>query len=53
MIFRRFGYLRSRLILNQQDVLQGLEGQLDGVDKADASNEDRMRLLCCRELDED
>ena len=51
-IFRRFGYIRSRVILNQQDVLRELEDGLDSLDDEDASVVDQKRLLCCRELDE-
>lgn len=53
MIFRSFGYLRSRLILNQQDILRSLERRLDGADAADANMDSRRRLLCCREGDDD
>lgn len=34
-IYRRFGYLQSRLILEKQDQLRILEERLDGFDKSD------------------
>lgn len=33
MIYRRFGFLQSRLILEKQDELRELEEQLDSLDK--------------------
>lgn len=35
MIFRRFGFLRIRLILNQQDKLAAFETDLDYYDRTD------------------
>ena len=35
MVFRRFGYLRARLILNQQDKLSAMEDELDQCDDED------------------
>jgi hypothetical protein len=52
MIFRRFGYLRTRVLLNQQDVLRQIETALDDVDAADSKNDDGRHRLCCREEDE-
>ena len=52
MVFRRFGYLRSRLLLDQQDVLRDLELRLDKIDRSDARDADGQRRLCCRTLDE-
>ena len=35
MVYRRFGYLQSRLLLEKQDQLRTLEGQLDRLDARD------------------
>lgn len=35
MIFRRFGYVRARLILDQQEKLREMEAELDDLDEAD------------------
>ena len=52
MVFRRFGFLRCRLLLNQQDVLRDLELRLDKIDQSDARDTDGQHRLCCRALDE-
>lgn len=36
MMYRRFGYLQSRLLLDKQDELRILEEKLDLMDKQDA-----------------
>lgn len=36
MIYRRFGFLSTRLLLDQQDRLRLLEEELDEMDKDDA-----------------
>ena len=47
MIYRRFGYLQSRLILVKQDELRLLEQKLDAVDKADMYDyPDRLLKRC-------
>lgn len=51
MVFRRFGYLQSRLLLEKQDDLRLLETQLDKLDQADARNEPES--LMTREVLED
>ncbi len=38
LIYRRFGYLQARLLLDEQDELQALERKLDKMDTDDASN---------------
>lgn len=38
MLFRRFGYVQTRLLLEKQDVLRGLEQELD---RYDGGNQDR------------
>lgn len=37
-IYRRFGYLQSRLLLEKQDALQVLEKKLDQYDDGDRAN---------------
>jgi hypothetical protein len=39
MIYRRFGYLQSRILLHKQDELQRLEQELEEMDQKDASGE--------------
>lgn len=36
MIYRRFGFLSTRLLLDQQDKLRLLEEELDEIDEVDA-----------------
>ena len=35
MLYRRFGFLQARLLLNKQDQLRALEQQLDQIDSSD------------------
>ena len=35
MLYRRFGFLQARLLLNKQDQLRALEEQLDEIDNGD------------------
>jgi len=35
MLYRRFGYLQSRVLLEKQDELRALEEQLDALDEDD------------------
>lgn len=35
MLYRRFGYLQSRVLLKKQDELRQLEQQLDNMDEDD------------------
>jgi hypothetical protein len=52
MIYRRFGFLHARVLLQKQDELRELEEDLDQLDKKDAKmNYDRF--LACRQADED
>ena len=62
MVYRRFGYLQARLLLEKQEELRRLEGQLDDLDKAEAQGNisslttmesrafrtdgDRRKLMC-------
>ncbi|KAL9006542.1 MAG: hypothetical protein Q9188_000702 [Gyalolechia gomerana] len=43
MIYRRFGFLYSRVLLSKQDELRQLEEDLDALDRSDASGTDRTR----------
>ncbi|KAM0817177.1 hypothetical protein AB5N19_02980 [Seiridium cardinale] len=52
MLYRRFGYLHSRMLLRLQDKLRVLESILDDHDDEDASEETHKRLLMSRDLDE-
>jgi hypothetical protein len=36
-VYRRFGFLQSRLLLNKQDKLRELEEALDGLDQQEAA----------------
>jgi hypothetical protein len=45
MLYRRFGYLHSRMLLRLQDKLRKLESQLDDYDDEDAGEEGNPRLL--------
>lgn len=49
-IYRRFGYLQARVLLDRQEELSSLEKQLDIVDKADMN--DNVDALCTRDSDE-
>lgn len=53
MIYRRFGYIHSRLLLNKQDELRELEANLHDMDLIDASSEEGALCLKSRELDEE
>ena len=53
MIYRRFGYIHSRLLLNKQDELRELEADLRDMDLIDASSEEGALCLKSRELDEE
>lgn len=52
MLYRRFGYLHSRMLLRLQDKLRKLESQLDDYDDEDAGEEGNPRLLMSRDSDE-
>ena len=53
MLYRRFGYIHSRLLLHLQDELRELETELHDMDKRDAKNEQGRRCLQSREEDEE
>ncbi|KAK8061067.1 hypothetical protein PG997_015288 [Apiospora hydei] len=52
MIYRRFGYLHSRMLLRLQDRLRALEFKLDRCDNEDAAHETEKWLLMSRDKDE-
>ena len=53
MVYRRFGYLHSRMLLKKQDELRKLEAELDEYDEEDANGtEQQRRLLMSRDLDQ-
>ena len=52
MVYRRFGYIQSRLLLEKQNALQLLERQLNMMDSVD-DEEDTMRLRTRRDYDEE
>ena len=52
MIYRRFGYLRTRLLLYHQDVLRERERSLDILDEETGRDPETERQLCSRLLDE-
>lgn len=51
MLYRRFGYLQARLLLNKQDELRVLERKLDRMDTFDAR--DHPTRLQTRDLKEE
>ncbi|KAL8862605.1 MAG: hypothetical protein Q9178_001103 [Gyalolechia marmorata] len=42
-IYRRFGFLYSRVLLSKQDELRRLEDDLDAMDRSDANTSDKTR----------
>lgn len=42
MLYRRFGYLQSRLLLEKQDDLRRLEYELDCMDAADVAEDEEV-----------
>jgi hypothetical protein len=53
MIYRRFGYLWTRLLLYHQDVLRELKLEMDRTDRREANDPATERRLCYREEDDD
>ena len=49
-IYRQFGYLQSRLLLEKQDELRLLEEKLDEMDKEDDLDDESRRRLKTRDL---
>ncbi|KAK0516460.1 hypothetical protein JMJ35_001063 [Cladonia borealis] len=52
MVYRRFGSVFSRLLLNKQDEISGIEAKLLGMDKMDDTETNRQYLMS-RALDVD
>lgn len=52
MLYRRFGYLQSRIILHKQDELRALEEKLDILDQQDAADSETEKFLQSRDLDD-
>jgi hypothetical protein len=50
MLYWRFGYLQSRLILHKQDELRALEEKLDILDQRDTTDSDTQKYLQSRDL---
>lgn len=50
MLYRRFGFLQARILLNKQDELRELEKDLDRIDKVDHKKD--PSLLKSREKDD-
>ncbi len=50
MLYRRFGFLQSRVLLYKQDELRELEEQLDKMDQRDSKS--RPKKLKSRERDD-
>jgi hypothetical protein len=50
MLYRRFGFLQARILLNKQDQLRELEASLDHLDSLDAKN--NPSILRSRERDD-
>ena len=46
MVYRRFGYMQSRILLARQERLRRLEIQLDELDAEQVSRADNPDLLC-------
>jgi len=51
MIYRRFGFLHARLLLQKQDELRLMEEELDEIDQRDARSNNTI-VLQCREDDD-
>lgn len=52
MIYRRFGWLRTRTLMYHQDVLREMEKRLEDLDWADFSDCSTRRAMCWREGDD-
>ncbi|RMZ78185.1 hypothetical protein DV738_g3968, partial [Chaetothyriales sp. CBS 135597] len=51
-LYRRFGYLRNRLLLHKQDEIAELEDELERLDRADAAHQDDWFRLVSRRFDD-
>lgn len=52
MLYRRFGYLQSHIILHKQDELRALEEKLDILDQQDDADSETQKYLQSRDLDD-
>ena len=52
MVYRRFGFIQARLLLEKQDSLRVLEQRLDHLDRAETQGEDNQDNLCSRDHDD-
>ena len=52
MMYRRFGLLHSRLLLDKQDELREMEETLHALDKRDSKDEQGQKCLKSRDEDE-
>lgn len=53
MVYRRFGFLQTRLLLETQDTLRVLEERLDKLDESETVGDDNKDNLCSRDGDGD
>jgi hypothetical protein len=51
MVYRRFGFLQTRLLLETQDRLRVLEKRLDKLDESETAGDDNQDNLCSRDGD--
>ena len=51
MVYRRFGYLQARLLLEKQERLRVLEEELDALDKQQTADEEDKAALCTIDID--
>lgn len=51
MVYRRFGFLQTRLLLETQDRLRVLEERLDKLDESETVGDDNKDNLCSRDGD--
>lgn len=49
MLYRRFGFLQTRLLLAKQTSLQLFEQELDELDASETQGNDNKDLLCNRD----
>jgi len=51
MVYRRFGFIQTRLLLETQDRLRVLEERLDKLDESETVGDDNEDNLCSRDGD--
>lgn len=52
MMYRRFGFLHSRLLLQAQDRIRATRGQLDSLDSGDQEQSIGMNLMEARQFEQ-